>query len=102
MCHFVIIGGEYAGSLETILENMEMVSKYVGGRPLAVFLMKPWLEDKIKLTKKFIENAIPLVLSKCENGCIENGKAFFSLKCPMHYNEIARDPIIHLQMILFQ
>ena len=61
MCHFVIIGGKYAGSLETILENMEMVSKNVGGRPLAVFLMKPWLEDLIKLTKKFIENAIPLV-----------------------------------------
>ena len=61
MCHFVIIGGKYAGRLDTILENMEMVSKYVGGRPLAVFLMKPWLEDIIKMTKKVFENVIPLV-----------------------------------------
>ena len=57
----MIIGGKYAGSLDKILENVETVSKYVGGRPLSIFMMKPRLEDMVKLTKRSHENAIPLV-----------------------------------------
>ena len=57
----MIIGRKYAGSLDKILENVETVSKYVGGRPLAIFMMKPGLEDMLKLTERLHENAIPLV-----------------------------------------
>ena len=57
----MIIGGKYAGSLDKILENVETLSKYVGGRPLAIFMMKPGLEDMVKLTERLHENAIPLV-----------------------------------------
>ena len=62
MCHFVVVGGKYAGSLDTILETTKTVSKYFGGRPLAVFMMKPRLEDMVKLTERLHENAIPLVI----------------------------------------
>ena len=63
----MIIGGKYAGSLDKILENVETVSKYVGGRPLAIFMMKPGLEDMLKLTERLHENAIPLVSELSNN-----------------------------------
>ena len=63
----MIIGGKYAGSLDKILENVETVSKYVGGRPLSIFMMKPGLEDMVKLTERLHENAIPLVSELSNN-----------------------------------
>ena len=63
----MIIGGKYAGSLDKILENVETVSKYVGGRPLSIFMMKPGLEDMVKLTERSHENAIPLVSELSNN-----------------------------------